>query len=87
MYIHLHVHISCINLYILYTYIVYKYHFYDKNSNEYIIKCGIYEDEMTLMELTLSVVSREEANLICKNWRDNVNNLYGDILNKLIGEK
>ena len=62
-------------------------YFYDKNSNEYIIKCGIYEDEMTLMELTLSVVSREEAKLICKNWRDNVNNLYGDILNKLIGEK
>ena len=62
-------------------------YFYVKNSNEYIIKCGIYEDEMTLMELTLSVVSREEAKLICKNWREKVNILYGEIVNKLLGEK
>lgn len=59
-------------------------YFYDRNTNEYIIKCGIYDDEMTLMELTLSVVSRDEAKLICNNWRGNVKNLYGDILNKLI---
>lgn len=62
-------------------------YFYEKNNNEYTIKCGIYEDETTLMELTLSVVSREEAKIICKNWRKNVNDLYGDILVKLLGDK
>ena len=62
-------------------------YFYEKTNNEYTVKCGIYEDETTLMELTLSVVSRDEAKLICKNWRKNVNDLYGDILVKLIGDK
>ena len=62
-------------------------YFYDKNSSECIVKGGIYEDEITLMELTLSVVSRDEAKLICKNWREKVNILYADILNKVLGEK
>ena len=62
-------------------------YFYERNSNEYTVKCGIYEDETTLMELNLSVVSKDEAKLICKNWRQNVNELYGDILVKLIGDE
>ncbi len=61
-------------------------YFYEQNNNEYTVKCGIYEDETTLLELILSVVSRDEAKLICKNWRKNVNDLYGDILKKLTGE-
>lgn len=61
-------------------------YFYEQNNNEYIVKCGIYEDDTALMELTVSVVSREQAKLICNNWRENVNHLYGNILMELIGD-
>lgn len=59
-------------------------HFFDYNNKEYIVKCGIYEDEMMLMELNLSVVTKEQALIICNNWKSNVNNLYGQIINTLL---
>lgn len=59
-------------------------HFFDYYNNEYIVKCGIYEDEMMLMELNLSVVTKEQALIICNNWKSNVNNLYGQIINTLL---
>ena len=58
--------------------------FFNKDSNEYTVKCGVYEEDMTLMELNLSVVSREQAVAICTNWRENVANLYGEILGLLL---
>lgn len=59
-------------------------HFYDNSTNEYIVKCGVYEEDMTLMEINLSVVSKEQAVAICSNWRANVNDLYGKVLNLLL---
>lgn len=55
-------------------------HFYDHNSKEYTVKCVVYEDELLLMEINLSVVSKEQAISICNNWRTNINQLYGQIL-------
>jgi len=62
-------------------------HFYDQATNEYIVKCGVYEEDMTLMELNLSVVSKDQAVSICNNWRTNINSLYGEILKLLLGSK
>lgn len=59
-------------------------YFKDINSNDYTVKCGIYEDDSLLMEINLSVVSRDQAKHICKNWKENVNELYGSILKELI---
>lgn len=59
-------------------------HFYDRGSNEFIVKCGVYEDEMTLMELHLSVVSKEQALAICNNWKANVSQLYQQILGLML---
>ncbi|MCL2406409.1 MAG: DUF4364 family protein [Defluviitaleaceae bacterium] len=58
--------------------------FYDRDSGEYIVKCGVYEHDITLMEINLSVVSREQATAICNNWRENVTNLYAEILGLLL---
>ena len=55
-------------------------HFYDHTSKEYTVKCVVYEDELLLMEINLSVVSKEQAISICNNWRANVNQLYGQVL-------
>lgn len=61
-------------------------HFYDHNTKEYLVKCGVYDDEMTLMELTLSMVTIEQAKHICKNWRANSSHLYQSFMKQLIDE-
>jgi DNA-binding PadR family transcriptional regulator len=58
--------------------------FYNSNINEYTVKCGAYEDDMMLMELNLSVVTKEQALLVCKNWREGINRLYGKIIGLLM---
>jgi hypothetical protein len=59
-------------------------HFLDYNNNEYLVRCGLYEDESMLLEVNLSVVSKEQAQFICKNWKENVQYLYSNILSLLI---
>ncbi len=58
-------------------------YFYDHGNNDFIVKCGIYEDETMLMEINVSVVSREQAKLICNKWKKDVNSLYGNIIAQL----
>lgn len=60
-------------------------YFYN-SENDYIVKCGVYENDMTLMEISVSVVSKEQAKFMCNNWKTNVNKFYGDILNLLISK-
>lgn len=62
-------------------------YFYVHESNEYMVKCGVYDDETVLMEINVSVVNREQAKFICANWKQNVNKLYGSILLELIDVK
>ena len=58
---------------------------YVKNddSNDYTVNCSVSEDNITLMNISLSVVNKEQAKIICKNWQYNVGNLYGHILETL----
>ena len=62
-------------------------YFYDHQTGEFIVKCGAYDGDTTLMELALSVVTREQAKLICRNWKENVNKLYGKFLDLLTDEE
>ena len=55
-------------------------YFFDHKNNEYIVKCAIYDDETMLMDLNLSVVSKEQAIMVCSNWRANVDELYSRII-------
>ena len=57
---------------------------FDYNNNEYLIRCGVYEDEAMLMEVNLYVVSKDQARLVCRNWKENVRHLYAGILSLLI---
>lgn len=61
-------------------------YFYDHTNNEFIVKCGVYEDETMLMELNISVVSKEQAKTICSNWKENVKTMYGEILTSLMSK-
>jgi len=55
-------------------------YFYDMTTNEFIVKCGIYEDKTMLMEINLSVITREQARIACENWRARVSSLYEEVL-------
>ncbi len=59
-------------------------HFYEHSTNEYMVKCGIYDDGLMLMEVSLSVVSKKQAVDICNNWRNNTNTLYRHILDSML---
>ena len=59
-------------------------YFKDILTGDYTVKCGVYDDVAMLMEINLTVVSRDHAKNICENWRTNVTKLYGSILNNLV---
>lgn len=60
-------------------------YFYN-SENDYMVKCGVYEDDTALMEISMSVVSKEQAKRIKKNWKENVAELYGSILSAMLDE-
>ncbi|WP_317854007.1 DUF4364 family protein [Chakrabartyella piscis] len=58
--------------------------YFPEHSGDFLVKCGLCDDDgMTLMEISVSVVSKQQAQQICKNWRKNVNQLYGSFLTTL----
>ena len=59
-------------------------HFYDHNSGEYLVKCGVYDYDALLMEINLPVVTKEQALLICNNWKKDVGRLHTQIIEILL---
>jgi len=59
-------------------------HFYDHDTGEYIVKCGVYDFDTLLMEINLSVVNKEQALHICNNWKSNVGQLHSRIIDILL---
>jgi DNA-binding PadR family transcriptional regulator len=57
--------------------------FPNAENNEFIVKCGLYEDERALMEFSISVDTRGQARKIQSNWKANANTLYGRIIEAL----
>lgn len=62
--------------------------YFPELNNEFLVKCGVYDTNgLSLMELSLSVPVREQAQRIVKNWKANVNSLYTSILYSLMAEE
>ena len=57
--------------------------FPNEAGDEFLVKCGVYEESRVLMELTISVDTREQARLIQNNWKANAKTLYGEIIGRL----
>lgn len=56
---------------------------FSENPNKYTVKCGAYEEDTTIMEIKLTCDSREQAKRICKNWKENVSQIYGSIISEI----
>ena len=54
-----------------------------KSANEYIANCKVVENGITLIDLSISVVDAEQAKIICDNWKQKSQDIYGYIINTL----
>ena len=53
-------------------------------NNDFQVKCGVYEDKRVLLELSISVDTREQAKIIQNNWHGNASGLYQRIIEAMI---
>lgn len=59
--------------------------YFPEINDDFLVKCGLNDDDgNTLMEISVSVVSKQQALSICRNWRKNVSRIYGAILTSLV---
>ena len=59
--------------------------YFPEFNGDFLVKCSLCDDNGgILMEINTSVVSKEQAQQICKNWRKNVTTLYGTFLTALV---
>ncbi|MDO5388530.1 MAG: DUF4364 family protein, partial [Clostridia bacterium] len=61
-----------------------NYFMYD--DDEYVVKCSFIEDDVTLMELNITVVTKEMAKQVKKNWKQNVSSIYNNLLQSLLND-
>lgn len=54
--------------------------FPNAEGDEFLVKCGVYEEGRVLMEVSISVDTRDQARIIQNNWKANAKTLYGDII-------
>lgn len=57
-----------------------------ENENEYEVKCRIVEDFKPLIDLRLSVGSRDDARSICNNWKTHAKEIYPEVIGVLLGK-
>ena len=63
-------------------------HYFPELNGDFLVKCGLCDDAgATLIEVSVSVVSKSQAQTICRNWRKNVNNYYREFLSSLAAEE
>lgn len=55
--------------------------FVPNNETDFIVKCSIVEHNTTVFQVQISANSREQAKLICDNWKKNSNTIYPNIIN------
>ncbi|MBB6217084.1 putative transcriptional regulator [Anaerosolibacter carboniphilus] len=55
-----------------------------RKDSEYIVDLKVVENDITLIDLKLSVVTNKHAKQICEKWKNEAPSLYGEIINLLI---
>lgn len=58
--------------------------YYRTDSGEYAARCRVLERDSVLIDLTLAVPVKEQAEAICNHWRDKSQGLYAAIMKALL---
>ncbi|MDP4094095.1 MAG: DUF4364 family protein [Bacillota bacterium] len=53
------------------------------SENEYIVTCKVREDNFSLIELNITVGTKNDARMICENWNGNPQIIYSEIIESL----
>lgn len=61
-----------------------KADYYPTNKNEFAVRCQIYEGDSALIDLTLTVPSKDEAISIANNWTKRNQEIYALIMANLL---
>lgn len=64
-----------------------KAEFIPLSEKEFIVKCKIIENNVTIFEVQTLASSREQAIKIVKNWEENTNEIYPKVIELLNREK
>ena len=58
--------------------------YYETSSGEYAARCRVLEKNSVLIDLTLTVPVREQAEAICGQWRDKSQEIYASLMKALL---
>ena len=58
--------------------------YYETSSGEYAARCRVLEKDSVLIDLTLTVPVREQAEAICGHWRDKSQEIYASLMKALL---
>lgn len=65
--------------------VITEYH--EHENGGWILTCGVYENNSTILEIKALAGSLNEAHEICTNWKENISELYSDIMSVLLKRK
>lgn len=58
--------------------------YYKSTNQDYIVHCQVKEGRSTLIELNISVPTKEAASAMCNNWKDSSQEIYSFIMKSLM---
>ena len=58
--------------------------FYKTTNNEYAVRCQLKEKGISRIDLTLTVHTKEQAEAICNNWKDQTAEVYAYLMELLL---
>lgn len=61
--------------------------FTENNTNEFSVKCGAYENNISIIEFNLKVGTKKYAKTICNNWKKDASKYYISFMKSLLENK
>ncbi len=58
--------------------------YYKTTNNEYAVRCRLKEHGTPMIDLTLTVHTKEQAEAICANWKDQTSEVYAYLMELLL---
>ena len=58
--------------------------YYKTTAQNYAVRCQLRSDNKSLIDLTLSVKTKEQAEAICNNWKKQHEEVYMQLLDQLL---
>ena len=58
--------------------------YYKTTAQNYAVRCQVRSDNKSLIDLTLSVKTKEQAEAICNNWKKQHEEVYMELLDQLL---